>query len=130
MRSLSSFHIKQRDEQVQIVIPEHVPAFAHKKFIKRQHVDPRTIVVLGDSEAALGALDGLRTSYTGKIIVVPSSPYGQFENVDVLNRKFTPLEKNEVYMIEQDYLNRANIEVVSGDVKTIDLTRHLIIVRG
>lgn len=33
-------------------------------------------------------------------------------------------------MIEQDYLNRANIEVVSGDVKTIDLTRHLIVVRG
>jgi len=33
-------------------------------------------------------------------------------------------------MVEEDYLNRANVEVVAGDVKTIDLNKKLIVVRG
>lgn len=57
-------------------MPEHVPAFAKKKFIKRTTIDPRTFVILGDSDTALAAIDCLRTNFTGKIIVVPSSPYG------------------------------------------------------
>jgi NADH dehydrogenase FAD-containing subunit len=40
------------------------------------------------------------------------------------------LEKNEVYMVEEDYFNRANVEVIAGDVKTIDLNTKKIIVRG
>jgi len=107
-----------------------VPAFAKKKFIKRENIDPRTFVVLGDSEAALAAIDGLRASFTGRIVVVPSSPYGQFENTDILNRKFTPLQKNEVYMVEEDYLDRANVDVVKGEIKTIDLNRNQIVVKG
>ena len=45
-------------------MPEHVPAFAKKKFIKRQNIDPRTFVILGDSETALAAIDALRTGFT------------------------------------------------------------------
>ena len=111
-------------------MPEHVPAFAKKKFIKRENLDPRTFVILGDSEAALSAIDGLRAGFTGRIVVVPSSPYGQFENSDIFNRKFTPLQKNEVYMVEEDYLDRANIDVVSGEIKSIDLSRKSITVKG
>jgi len=35
IRNISSFLIQQRDEKVQLIMPEHVPAFAKKKFIKR-----------------------------------------------------------------------------------------------
>lgn len=61
---------------------------------------------------------------------MPSSPYGQFENTDILNKKFTPIQKNEVYMVEEDYLDRANIDVVKGEIKTIDLNRNEIVVKG
>ncbi len=74
-----------------MVMPEHVPAFSHKSFIKRQTIDPRTLVILGDSETALSAVDALRTSYTGKIVLIPTSPYGQFENFDIMTRKFNQL---------------------------------------
>jgi len=47
-----------------------------------------------------------------------------------MNRKFTPLQKNEVFMVEEDYLDRANVEVIMGEVNTIDLNRNLIVVRG
>jgi hypothetical protein len=98
-------------------MPEHVPAFAKKKFIQRVNIDPRTFVIIGDSETALSAIDALRTNYTGRIVVIPSSPFGSFENTDILNRKFSPLHKNEVYMVEEDYLDRANVDVIKGEIK-------------
>lgn len=63
-----------------MIIPEHIPPFQRKRYIKRANIDPRTFVVLGDTETALAALDALRCNYTGKLIVVPSSPFGAFEN--------------------------------------------------
>jgi len=87
-------------------------------------MDPRTFVVLGDSETALSIIDALRAGFTGRVVVIPSSPYGQFENTDILCRKFTPINKNEVYLVEEDYLDRANIDVVKGEIKTIDLNNN------
>lgn len=33
-------------------------------------------------------------------------------------------------MVEEDYLNRANVEVIAGDVATLDLNKKRIIIRG
>ena len=97
-----------------MIMPEHVPAFTNKAYIQRATIDPRVFVILGDSETALSAIDALRTNYTGRILVVPSSPFGQFENSDILNKKFSPIHKNESYMVEHDYLDKANVEVIKG----------------
>jgi hypothetical protein len=51
-------------------------------------------VVLGDNETSLAAIDALRTSFTGRIIVVPSSNFGSFENIDIMRRQIGPLSKN------------------------------------
>ena len=42
-----------------------------KKMLNRSKVDPRKIVVVGDSEAALSFIDALRTTFTGEIILIP-----------------------------------------------------------
>jgi len=89
--------------------------------LKRQTIDPRTFVVLGDSETALAAVDALRTSFTGRIIVIPCSTYGQFENTDIIRRKTGPLSKNESFYVETDYLDRANVDIIKGVVKKIDV---------
>lgn len=47
-----------------------------------------------------------------------------------MNRKFSPIQKNEVYLVEEDYFERANIDIVKGEVKTIDLNRNEIQVKG
>jgi predicted component of type VI protein secretion system len=39
----------------------------------------------------------------------------------VLRRKFSPLSKNEVFFLEDDYMNRANITVLPGEIKKIDV---------
>ena len=80
MRNLSNFSINVREQQIKVTVPEHIPAFAKRKFLGRSKIDPRTFVVLGDSEAALAAMDALRMSYTGNIVCIPTSTYGQFEN--------------------------------------------------
>jgi predicted RNA-binding protein len=33
-------------------------------------------------------------------------------------------------MVEEDYLDRANIDVIKGDIKAIDLNKNQVIVRG
>lgn len=105
-----------------MTVPEHIPAFSKKKFVKREAMDPRTIVVLGDNETSLATIDALRTSFTGRIIVVPcSNGIGAFENLDIMKRFMGPMSKNQCFMVEDDYLDRANIDVVTGDIKKIDV---------
>ncbi len=47
-----------------------------------------------------------------------------------MNRKFGQLQKNEIFMVEEDYLDRANVDLIMGDVSNIDLNRNLIVVKG
>jgi hypothetical protein len=53
-----------------------VPAFANRSRLKRNQVDPRRIIVMGDSETALSAVDALRTSFAGEILLFTTSPFG------------------------------------------------------
>lgn len=85
---------------------------------------------MGDSEAALSAVDALRTSYAGEIILITTSPYGQFENLDVLRRKFGPLSKNEVYFVEENFFEAANIRVMKGELKELDVDNKRIKLKG
>ncbi len=58
------------------MLPEHVPAFAFRKKLKQSNIDPRRIIVLGDSEAAVSCVDALRNSYTGEVLMITTSPFG------------------------------------------------------
>ena len=130
MRNLSSFNIKVREEEIKVTVPEHIPAFAKRKFLGRSKIDPRTFVVIGDSEAALAAMDALRMNFTGRIVNIPVSQYGQFENQDILKRKFTPLTKNETFLTDLDFLDKANITVIKGEIKSINKEKKVILVKG
>ena len=69
-------------------------------------------------------------NFTGNIICIPSSQYGQFENTDILKRKFTPLTKNETFLTDMDFMDRANIMVIKGDVKKIDVNGKYLLLKG
>lgn len=87
-------------------------------------------MVLGDSEAALAAMDALRMGFTGNIVCIPSSTFGQFENQDIFKKKFTPLSRNETFLTDVDFLDKANITVIKGDIKSIDKAKKTIRVKG
>jgi hypothetical protein len=44
--------------------------------LKREILDPRTIVVVGDNETVLATIDALRTNFTGRIVVIPVNAFG------------------------------------------------------
>lgn len=87
-------------------------------------------VILGDSVTALSAIDALRANFTGNIVLIPQSPYGAFENTDVLSRKLGPLSKNELFLQEDDFLDRANVVVINQKIKWIDLDQKHITFAG
>lgn len=130
MRNLSTFPIQIRKEIIELTVPEHVPAFSRKRFLKREAIDPRTFIILGDNETALAAIDALRTGFTGRIIMIPCSDFGAFENTDLMKRDLGPLTKNECYLVETDYLDRANVDVIKGQVKMIDTINRKLQVQG
>lgn len=107
-----------------------MPAFALREKLKVSNIDPRKFIVYGDSETALSAIDTLRQSFTGEIVLVTCSPYGAFENTDVLRRKFHPLSQNETFFVEDDFLKRAQVIVKHGEIKHIDNDKGLLYLHG
>jgi len=91
MKSLSSFNIQIRNEKVQVVAPDHIPAFAKRQILERVNADPRVFVVVGDTEAAISAIEGLRSNFTGKILCITQNTFGNFENKDMLSKNYRPI---------------------------------------
>ena len=120
MRNISSFPINVRKKKVQLVVPEHIPAFSMRETLTRDDIDPRSIIIVGDSAAALSAIVTLRYGFVGRIILIPTSTEGSFENKDALVRKFGPLSKEEVYLVEPDLFQKANVEVWNTKITKID----------
>jgi len=120
MRNISSFPMQTRKKKVNMIVPDHIPAYSIREHLTREDIDPRTMIVIGDSEAALSAIITLRYAFTGRIILVPTSTTGSFENKDVLIRKFGPINKEEVYFVEPDLFKKANVEVKNEKVLKID----------
>ena len=120
MRNITAFPLRTRNGFVEAIVPDHIPAFSMREILKEEKMDPRTMVIIGDSEAALSAIITLRYSFVGKIFLIPTSPEGSFQNKDVLIRKFEPIDKEEVFYVEQDLFSKANIEVINSQISKID----------
>lgn len=120
MRNISTFPISVRKKKVNLIVPDQIPAFALRETLNREFIDPRTMVIIGDSEAALSAIITLRHSFTGRIIVCPTSASGAFENKQIFSRKFGPLSKPEVYLVESDLFKNAQVDVISSPIRKID----------
>jgi len=61
MRSLTQFPCRSRKGKIEVIVPEHIPPFQKRPFVRREAIDPRCYVILGDSEAAMSAITSLRT---------------------------------------------------------------------
>lgn len=126
MRNISSFVTRVRKENVEIIVPDHIPAFILREHLAREDIDPRVYVVIGDSEAALSAILTLRWAYTGQIILFPTTPSGSFQNKDILLRKFGPLSKEEVYYVEPNLLQKAAIDIETDKIEKIDFEKKVL----
>ena len=120
LRNISSFPVSIREKKVKVVLPDHIPAFSLRETLKREDIDPRSYIIIGDSDAALSAIITLRFGFTGRIIVVPTNLTGSFENKEILTQKFGPLNKSEVFLVEPDLFQKAQIDVFNSKILKID----------
>lgn len=129
LRNLASFPCQTRKGIVSAIIPEDIPPFGIRNISKKGQLDPRTFAVVGDSEAALSAVITLRTSgFTGRVVLIPTSSYGSFQNKEAMMTNLGPLNKDEVYSVESDLFSKMDIEVESAQLKHIiyeERTAHL-----
>lgn len=47
-----------------------------------------------------------------------------------MKRQLAPLSKNQCFLVEDDYLDRANVDIIKGDVKQIDIDNRRIMIKG
>ena len=62
--------------------------------------------------------------------MIPTGKYGSFENTDIMRRQIGPLSKNQCFLVEDDYLDRANIDIIRGRVNEINIEDRTIKVKG
>lgn len=120
MRNITSFPVQVRDDIVKLIVPARIPAFAPRKKLVDPELDPRNIVIIGDSEAAISAIMTLRYSFTGEIYLLPTSHGGSLLNRDVLMRRFYPLRKEETNIIDPDIFNVAAVKIIRSSIHHIN----------
>ena len=62
--------------------------------------------------------------------MIPSSQYGSFENTEIMRRQMGPVAKNAAFMVEEDFLDRANVDIMKGKVIRIDVEAKEITLSG
>ena len=92
----------------------------------KDRLDPRVMVVLGESETALAVMSALRNGFTGQIINIVSGSANQYQNTDVFFRKVGEISKYETYQIQDDFFERANIDIIKGTVTNINYNKKYI----
>lgn len=41
----------------------------------------------------------------------------------MLRRKFSPISKNEIYFVEEDFFQKAGVKVIAGELKFLDIEK-------
>ena len=78
----------------------------------------------------MAAVDALRQAFTGTIVLFTMSQYGQFENPDILKKKFTNLTRFETFVTDLDFLDQAKVNVIRGGVEKIDWQKRQIYMKS
>jgi len=47
-----------------------------------------------------------------------------------MRRELGPLTKNQCFLVEDDFLDRANVDIIKGDVRHIDIDKREIVIAG
>lgn len=47
-----------------------------------------------------------------------------------MRRQLGPLTKNQCFLVEDDFLDRANVDIIKGDVRHIDVENRQIVIKG
>ena len=115
LRKLSAFpiDIDRENDMLSAFIPfGSIPPYGKNTILPVDENSTETFVIIGDTLTTLGAITALRTTFQGRIIVIPNShDKSGFVNTKVLRESLNPCSIKDQYIVDSDFLDKNYCEV-------------------
>lgn len=131
-RNIASFPVSLRDSKIFVRIPtEKLPVFANPIYADyNNELDPRHIVLIGDTETVVSALHTLRLVFTGKISIITNKGDQNFVDMNKLTKSLFPLRAKHAKFLDNTDLNQMGINVYDEKVNSIDGEKRIITLKN
>ena len=127
-KHLASFPVSLRESKIFVRVPtEKLPVFANPTIADyNNELDPRHIVLIGDTETVVGALNTLRLIFTGKISIITNKGDQHFVDMNKLTKSMFPIRAKHAKFFDNKDLNKMGINVYDEKVHSIDGVKRII----
>ncbi len=127
-RNLAYFPVSLRNEKVFVRIPlKKIPVFSNPiSADNNNELDPRHIVLIGDTETVVGAVNTLRLFFTGKISIITNKSDLHFIDLNKLTKSLFPLRAKHARFFDNKMLDEMGINVYDEKVHYIDGEKRII----
>lgn len=132
VKNLAYFPVQMRDDKIFVKVPlDKIPVFANPIVADyNNEVDPRHVVLIGDTDTVAGALNNLRLFFTGKISIVTNKGDYNFVDSNKLTKSMFPLKARHAKFFDNRQLNEMGINVYDEKVHLIDGEKRIITLKN
>jgi len=131
-RNLASFPVSLRQDKLFVRVPiEKLPIFANPIIAEyNNELDPRHIVLIGDTETVVGALNTLRLFFTGKISIITNKGDQHFVDMNKLTKSMFPIRAKHARFFDSKDLNEMGINIYDEKIHSIDGEKRIITLKN
>ena len=128
VRNLASFPVYVREGKVFVRVPvEKIPIFSSPIIAEyNNELDPRHMILIGDTETVVGAINTLRLFFTGKISVITNKGDMNFIDMNKLTKSLFPLKAKHAKFFDHNDLKEMGINVYDERINYIDGEKRVI----
>ena len=127
VKFLATFPVSLRKNEILVQVPKgKIPLFAKAPYQEFAEVDPRHLVLIGDTETTFGAIDTMIKVFSGRISIITHQTGSDFVDFGKLSKSFFPLKAKYSRLLDNDFLSKHKILLFDDRVSTIDAGRKII----
>jgi len=131
-KNLASFPVSLRNSKIFVRVPTvKLPVFANPIIAEyNNELDPRHVVLIGDTETVVSALHTMRLFFTGKISIITNKSDQHFIDMNKLTKSMFPLRAKHAKFFDNQELNKMGINVYDEKVQSIDCEKRVITLKN
>lgn len=128
VKNLANFPVLLREKKLFVKVPlEKIPPFSEPVIAEgNNELDPRHVVLIGDSETIAGAINTMRLFFTGKISVITNKCGNNFVDRNKLTKSLFPIKAKHAKFMDQSDLEKMGINIYDEKVHYIDNEKRII----
>lgn len=131
-KNLASFPVSLRENKIFVRVPiKKLPVFSNPIVAEyNNELDPRHVVLIGDTETIVGALNNLRLFFTGKISIITNKGDQHFVDMNKLTKSMFPLRAKHAKFFDNKEINEMGINIYDEKVHSIDGVKRIITLKN